>query len=72
MPAEIAATNVVHPKITTAMVPAGIMASNSGYACDAIPGWKNGDWICNRYGCDMHNYANRMECLKCQTPRDFL
>ncbi|KAL3627079.1 hypothetical protein CASFOL_028442 [Castilleja foliolosa] len=49
---------------------AGIMAS-AGYAYDAIPGWKNGDWICTRYGCGVHNYASRIECLKCQTPRDF-
>ncbi|KAL3639501.1 hypothetical protein CASFOL_017408 [Castilleja foliolosa] len=51
---------------------AGIMQAYSGYACDAIPGWKNGDWICNRLGCGMHNYASRMECLKCHTPRDFV
>lgn len=27
---------------------AEIMAS-AGYAYDAIPGWKTGDWICSRY-----------------------
>lgn len=24
-----------------------------------------------RIGCEMHNYASRMECYKCNTPRDF-
>ncbi|XP_073275766.1 RNA-binding protein involved in heterochromatin assembly dri1-like [Primulina huaijiensis] len=49
---------------------AGMMAS-AGYAYDAIPGWKNGDWICTRFGCGMHNYASRMDCYKCKKPRDF-
>ncbi|KAH6818449.1 Ran BP2/NZF zinc finger-like superfamily protein [Perilla frutescens var. frutescens] len=49
---------------------AGIMAS-AGYAYDAIHGWKTGDWICSRVGCGMHNYASRMECYKCQTPKDY-
>ncbi|KAI4379456.1 hypothetical protein MLD38_005751 [Melastoma candidum] len=35
------------------------------------PGWKTGDWICTRYGCGVHNYASRIECFKCKTPRDF-
>ncbi|KAI6681712.1 hypothetical protein NL676_035593 [Syzygium grande] len=33
------------------------------------PGWKAGDWICDRYGCGVHNYASRTECFKCKTPR---
>ncbi|XP_073158799.1 RNA-binding protein involved in heterochromatin assembly dri1-like isoform X2 [Henckelia pumila] len=49
---------------------AGAIAS-AGYAYDSIPGWKSGDWICTRFGCGMHNYASRMECYKCKTPRDF-
>lgn len=32
---------------------AGIMAS-AGYAGDAIPGWKTGDWICTRYVALLH------------------
>ncbi|KAK3436651.1 hypothetical protein EUGRSUZ_L00288 [Eucalyptus grandis] len=35
------------------------------------PGWKAGDWICNRYGCGVHNYASRTECYKCKTPREY-
>ncbi|KAJ6331060.1 hypothetical protein OIU76_009623 [Salix suchowensis] len=34
------------------------------------PGWKTGDWVCTRFGCGVHNYACRMECFKCRTPRD--
>ncbi|KAI4316304.1 hypothetical protein L6164_024296 [Bauhinia variegata] len=34
------------------------------------PGWKNGDWICTRSGCNEHNFANRMECYRCNAPRD--
>ncbi|XP_039166372.1 uncharacterized RNA-binding protein C17H9.04c [Eucalyptus grandis] len=43
-----------------------------GYAPETggPPGWKAGDWICNRYGCGVHNYASRTECYKCKTPRD--
>ncbi|KAL7093566.1 hypothetical protein ACP275_11G046900 [Erythranthe tilingii] len=48
---------------------AGVIAS-AGYAYDAIPGWKTGDWICSRLGCGMHNYACRIECYKCRMPRD--
>ncbi|KAE8714184.1 Zinc finger family protein, putative isoform 1 [Hibiscus syriacus] len=35
------------------------------------PGWKTGDWMCTRYGCGVHNYASRIECFRCKTPRDF-
>ncbi|KAJ1413407.1 Zinc finger, RanBP2-type [Sesbania bispinosa] len=34
------------------------------------PGWRSGDWICNRSGCNEHNFASRMECFKCCAPRD--
>ncbi|KAK4277152.1 hypothetical protein QN277_015193 [Acacia crassicarpa] len=34
------------------------------------PGWKSGDWICTRSGCNEHNFANRMECYRCNAPRD--
>ncbi|CAJ1955122.1 unnamed protein product [Sphenostylis stenocarpa] len=33
------------------------------------PGWKSGDWICNRSGCNEHNFASRVECFKCSAPR---
>ncbi|MQL96385.1 hypothetical protein Taro_029063 [Colocasia esculenta] len=33
-------------------------------------GWKTGDWICSRSGCNVHNYASRMECFRCHAPRD--
>ncbi|XP_077210964.1 RNA-binding protein involved in heterochromatin assembly dri1-like [Tasmannia lanceolata] len=32
--------------------------------------WKSGDWICARSGCNKHNFANRMECYRCNAPRD--
>ncbi|PWA68024.1 Zinc finger, RanBP2-type [Artemisia annua] len=41
-----------------------------GYDASVVPGWKTGDWICNRYGCGIHNYASRMECYKCKSPRE--
>ncbi|KAK4727539.1 hypothetical protein R3W88_032456 [Solanum pinnatisectum] len=50
---------------TGMMAPAGY-----GYDSSVLPGWKNGDWICSRIGCGMHNYANRAECYKCKTPKD--
>ncbi|KAL6984871.1 hypothetical protein U1Q18_018251 [Sarracenia purpurea var. burkii] len=49
-------------------------ATGGGYTCDGgsgLPGWKSGDWVCTRQGCGMHNYASRMECFKCKTPKDF-
>ncbi|KAL8136134.1 RNA-binding protein involved in heterochromatin assembly dri1-like isoform X1 [Apium graveolens] len=51
---------------------AGMMTSG-GYASENTvpPGWKSGDWICNRYGCGVHNYANRKECYKCKTPKEY-
>ncbi|KAF5726917.1 zinc finger family protein [Tripterygium wilfordii] len=33
-------------------------------------GWKSGDWICPRSGCNEHNFASRMECFRCNAPRD--
>ncbi|MQL82198.1 hypothetical protein Taro_014669 [Colocasia esculenta] len=33
-------------------------------------GWKSGDWICTRAGCNEHNFASRMECFRCNAPRD--
>ncbi|KAL1292801.1 hypothetical protein HN51_053361 [Arachis hypogaea] len=35
------------------------------------PGWKSGDWICSRSGCNEHNFASRLECFKCSAPRDY-
>ncbi|GAA0187108.1 hypothetical protein LIER_34396 [Lithospermum erythrorhizon] len=34
-------------------------------------GWKSGDWICSRAGCNEHNFASRMECFRCTAPREF-
>ncbi|KAH9761913.1 zinc finger ranbp2-type-related [Citrus sinensis] len=55
-------------------------AAKTDYACANMmaygtdgsvpPGWKSGDWICNRMGCGVHNYASRMVCYKCKTPRE--
>ncbi|KAJ8751890.1 hypothetical protein K2173_026101 [Erythroxylum novogranatense] len=33
-------------------------------------GWKTGDWICTRSGCNVHNFASRTECYGCNAPRD--
>ncbi|AQL02221.1 Ran BP2/NZF zinc finger-like superfamily protein [Zea mays] len=33
-------------------------------------GWKAGDWICTRPGCNVHNFASRMECYRCNAPRE--
>ncbi|CAM6103080.1 unnamed protein product [Calypogeia fissa] len=33
-------------------------------------GWKSGDWICGRSGCNEHNFASRMECYRCSAPRE--
>ncbi|KAF5739107.1 zinc finger family protein [Tripterygium wilfordii] len=33
-------------------------------------GWKSGDWICSRSDCNEHNFASRMECFRCNAPRD--
>ncbi|XP_058734411.1 uncharacterized protein LOC131606150 [Vicia villosa] len=41
-----------------------------GFGGSTRPGWKSGDWICNRLGCNEHNFASRMECFKCSAPRD--
>ncbi|XP_041001742.1 zinc finger Ran-binding domain-containing protein 2-like [Juglans microcarpa x Juglans regia] len=45
--------------------------SRSGFGiAGGRPGWKSGDWICSRSGCNEHNFASRMECFRCNTPRD--
>ncbi|CAA2998675.1 zinc finger Ran-binding domain-containing 2-like isoform X1 [Olea europaea subsp. europaea] len=51
---------------------AGMVApAGDAYDASVLPGWKTGDWICSRLGCGVHNYASRMECYKCKTPKDF-
>ncbi|XP_062147550.1 uncharacterized protein LOC133856515 [Alnus glutinosa] len=49
------------------------MTASGDYGTDASvpPGWKSGDWLCNRLGCGVHNYASREECFKCKKPRDY-
>lgn len=32
--------------------------------------WRNGDWMCTN--CNNHNYASRLQCNRCKTPRDSL
>uniref|UniRef100_A0A1D1ZJC4 Putative RNA-binding protein C17H9.04c n=1 Tax=Anthurium amnicola TaxID=1678845 RepID=A0A1D1ZJC4_9ARAE len=41
----------------------------SGGGAVRVP-WKTGDWICTMSGCNVHNYASRMECYKCHAPRE--
>ncbi|KAE8721144.1 hypothetical protein F3Y22_tig00016683pilonHSYRG00003 [Hibiscus syriacus] len=55
--------------------------SAGGFDCDVLrsrgvgggnrSGWKSGDWICTRSGCNEHNFASRMECFRCSGPRGF-
>ncbi|KAK9130746.1 hypothetical protein Sjap_011233 [Stephania japonica] len=47
----------------------GIMQYST--ACIGLPGWRPGDWMCTRPGCNEHNYASRMECFRCSTPREY-
>ncbi|KAM6585900.1 hypothetical protein CsatB_012902 [Cannabis sativa] len=44
--------------------------SGGGGGGGGRPGWKSGDWICNRSGCNEHNFASRIECFRCNAPRD--
>ncbi|XP_042497036.1 uncharacterized RNA-binding protein C17H9.04c [Macadamia integrifolia] len=48
------------------------MARSRGHAFGGAgrSGWKSGDWICTRSGCNEHNFASRMECFRCSAPRD--
>ncbi|CAD5172097.1 unnamed protein product [Musa acuminata subsp. malaccensis] len=32
-------------------------------------GWKSGDWLCTRSGCNQHNFASRKECYRCKAPK---
>ncbi|KAE8700163.1 UPF0481 protein [Hibiscus syriacus] len=41
-----------------------------GSASSTRSNWKSGDWICTRSGCNEHNFASRMECFRCNAPRD--
>ncbi|KAF7843283.1 putative RNA-binding protein C17H9.04c-like [Senna tora] len=47
-----------------------VFGSGGGGGGGTRPGWKSGDWICNRSGCNEHNFASRTECFKCSAPRD--
>ncbi|KMT16812.1 hypothetical protein BVRB_2g042990 [Beta vulgaris subsp. vulgaris] len=47
----------------------GIGGGGSG-AATGRSGWKSGDWICTRSGCNEHNFASRTECFRCREPRD--
>ncbi|KAL4194998.1 hypothetical protein AMTRI_Chr05g62320 [Amborella trichopoda] len=42
----------------------------SSFSGGGRAGWKSGDWICTRSGCNEHNFASRMECFRCNAPRD--
>ncbi|XP_074569120.1 RNA-binding protein involved in heterochromatin assembly dri1-like [Curcuma longa] len=32
-------------------------------------GWKPGDWLCTRSGCNQHNFASRKLCYRCKAPK---
>ncbi|KAH7430978.1 hypothetical protein KP509_08G022900, partial [Ceratopteris richardii] len=42
---------------------------DSGDVGSGHSGWKSGDWMCTRSGCNEHNFASRTECFRCQAPR---
>nr|XP_043613420.1 RNA-binding protein cabeza [Erigeron canadensis] len=44
--------------------------SGGGGGGSSRSGWKSGDWICTRPGCNEHNFASRMECFRCNAPRE--
>ncbi|XP_059658109.1 transcription initiation factor TFIID subunit 15-like [Cornus florida] len=46
-------------------------SGGSGGGGPGRSGWKSGDWICTRSGCNEHNFASRMECFRCNAPRDY-
>ncbi|KAG2691533.1 hypothetical protein I3760_08G013000 [Carya illinoinensis] len=48
----------------------GGFGSGSSTGSSSRSGWKSGDWICSRMGCNEHNFASRMECFRCNAPRD--
>ncbi|KAJ4808753.1 Ran BP2/NZF zinc finger-like superfamily protein [Rhynchospora pubera] len=48
----------------------GFGFGNGGAGAGGRPGWKSGDWICTRSGCNEHNFASRMECFRCNAPRE--
>ncbi|KAK4388949.1 hypothetical protein Sango_2231900 [Sesamum angolense] len=45
-------------------------ARGFGFGGGSRSGWKSGDWICTRSGCNEHNFASRMECFRCNAPRE--
>ncbi|KAF5743300.1 zinc finger Ran-binding domain-containing protein 2 [Tripterygium wilfordii] len=48
----------------------GGSGSGGGGGSSGRSGWKSGDWICTRSGCNEHNFASRMECFRCNAPRE--
>ncbi|CAO2816033.1 unnamed protein product [Amaranthus hypochondriacus] len=48
----------------------GFFSGGGGGSGSARSGWKSGDWICTRSGCNEHNFASRIECFRCREPRD--
>ncbi|KAK1258980.1 hypothetical protein QJS04_geneDACA005622 [Acorus gramineus] len=49
----------------------GIGAGGFGGGGGGRAGWKSGDWICPRLDCKEHNFASRMECFRCNAPREY-
>ncbi|KAK3131564.1 hypothetical protein QOZ80_6AG0508170 [Eleusine coracana subsp. coracana] len=50
--------------------PAGQGAEGGRDSAAVRAGWKAGDWICTRPGCNVHNFASRTECYRCNAPRE--
>ncbi|XP_057799398.1 uncharacterized protein LOC131015152 [Salvia miltiorrhiza] len=48
----------------------GFGGGGGGAGAGGRSGWKSGDWICTRSGCNEHNFASRMECFRCNAPRE--
>ncbi|KAK3438190.1 uncharacterized RNA-binding protein C17H9.04c [Eucalyptus grandis] len=51
--------------------PRGFGASGSSGGGSSRSGWRAGDWICTRSGCNEHNFASRSNCFRCNAPRDY-
>ncbi|XP_030548351.1 transcription initiation factor TFIID subunit 15-like [Rhodamnia argentea] len=51
--------------------PRGFGASGGSGGSSSRRGWRPGDWICTRSGCNEHNFAMRSNCFRCNAPREY-
>ncbi|KAF5784530.1 putative Zinc finger, RanBP2-type [Helianthus annuus] len=45
---------------------------DQGFARISRRGWRIGDWFCGRRDCNAHNYGDRVQCFKCDSPRELV